>query len=65
MKKLLASIVITAVMSVPTIASAGKLLNCDQISTSQGIRYVGTYCMDYRCTYVKRVMFRSWCPYSI
>jgi hypothetical protein len=62
---MLKKIVCALLIALPLTASAGKLLNCDQISTSQGIRYVGTYCMDYRCTYVKRVMFSSWCPYSI
>lgn len=61
LKKIIAVLLIT----LPLSATAGKLLNCDQINTSQGIRYVGTYCMDYKCTYVKRIIFSRWCPYSV
>ena len=44
-------------------ARAGTLVKCDFVFTSQGYRYVGTYCMDYECKYVERLIFESYCPF--
>jgi len=46
-------------------ARAGTLISCDMIQTREGIRYVGTYCADYQCTYQVTRVFSSYCPYSI
>ncbi len=46
-------------------ARAGTLLKCEGISTSQGYKYVGTYCVDYACTFVVRKMFDEYCPYLL
>jgi hypothetical protein len=47
------------------IASAGALKKCEGISTQNGYKYVGTYCVDYACTYVTTKMFDSYCPYML
>ena len=47
------------------LARAGTLQKCEGVSTANGYKYVGTYCMDYQCTYVQRYVFDSYCPYSI
>ncbi len=44
-------------------ARAGTLLKCDFISTQQGPRYVGTYCVDYNCQYTVTYVFTSYCPF--
>ncbi len=46
-------------------ARAGTLLKCEGISTEKGYKYVGTYCVDYACTYVVRKMFDEYCPYLL
>ena len=46
-------------------ARAGTLVKCDGVSTNEGYRYIGTYCVDYECKYVTRRTFTSYCPYSI
>lgn len=46
-------------------ARAGTLISCEGISTAQGYRYVGTYCVDYQCKYTTTRVFTSYCPYSI
>ena len=51
-----------SLVSLPISAQAGRLLKCDGISTPHGFMYVGTYCVDYQCTYVQRYTFRTWCP---
>ena len=52
---------------VPSIAlaRAGTLLNCDFVSTAEGGRYIGTYCVDFACSYTTTRMFTSYCPFSI
>ena len=47
------------------LARAGTLVRCDMLQTQQGIRYVGTYCVDYQCSYTTTRMFTSYCPFSI
>ncbi len=51
------------VTSLPAFARAGTLLKCDFISTQQGPRYVGTYCVDYNCQYTVTYVFTSYCPF--
>jgi hypothetical protein len=63
MKKLLAVAVLYCSVAIP--AMSATLLRCEGVSTAQGFKYVGTYCMDYDCKYVQRYVFNSWCPYSI
>jgi hypothetical protein len=50
--------------SLPAFARAGTLVSCDMINTREGVRYVGTYCADYRCSYTYTRVFTSYCPYS-
>lgn len=63
--QLCAGIALLAAMltSLPAFARAGTLVKCDFISTSQGFRYVGTYCIDFECKYVERVVFDHYCPF--
>lgn len=56
---------LVVLLLVSALASAGTLKKCEGISTSNGYKYVGTYCVDYACTYVTTRVFDSWCPYSI
>jgi hypothetical protein len=51
--------------SLPASARAGTLISCEGISTQQGYRYVGTYCVDFACKYTTTRVFTSYCPYSI
>jgi Mn2+/Fe2+ NRAMP family transporter len=51
--------------SMPALARAGTLVSCDMINTREGLRYVGTYCADYQCSYHVRRVFTSYCPFSI
>jgi hypothetical protein len=60
-KKIIAVLLIT----LPLSALAGKLLKCEGVMTNSGYKYVGTYCMDFNCTYVQRFVFSSYCPYSV
>ena len=53
----------TLITALPASARAGTLLKCDFVFTSQGYRYVGTYCVDYECKYVERLVFDSYCPF--
>jgi hypothetical protein len=46
-------------------ARAGTLISCEGISTAQGYRYVGTYCVDYQCKYTTTRVFTSYCPFSL
>lgn len=60
------AVLLAAVLtSLPAFARAGTLLSCEGISTQQGYRYVGTYCVDYACKYTTTRVFNSYCPYSI
>lgn len=61
MKRLI--LLIVALASTAALARAGTLLKCDFISTQQGGRYVGTYCVDYNCQYTVTYVFTSYCPY--
>ena len=58
-------IIAVLLIALPLSASAGRMLKCEGVSTSSGYKYVGTYCMDFNCTYVQRFVFDSYCPYSI
>lgn len=51
--------------SLPAYARAGTLIKCDFISTQQGPRYVGTYCVDFACQYTTTRVFTSYCPFSL
>ena len=46
-------------------ARAGTLVSCDFVSTQQGGRYIGTYCVDYACKFTTTRMFTSYCPFSL
>ena len=54
-----------ALLVISASAGAGTLQKCEGISTSNGYKYVGTYCVDYACTYVTTRVFDSYCPYNI
>ena len=62
MRKILTAVILTVVAAV-AYARAGTLLKCDFISTQQGPRYVGTYCVDYNCQYTVTYVFTSYCPF--
>lgn len=66
MKKLFIAAILAANLA-PSIAvaRAGTLLRCEGISTQQGFKYVGTYCLDYQCQYVTTRVFDSYCPFSL
>ena len=55
----------TLITALPAYARAGTLISCEGISTNQGYRYVGTYCVDYQCRYTTTRIFSSYCPYNI
>jgi len=61
MKFILANVL--AATAATVYARAGTLVKCDFISTNDGPRYVGTYCIDFNCQYVERVVFTSYCPF--
>lgn len=67
MKTLMAVIVaLSTTLAAPmAFARAGTLVQCDFVSTAQGARYIGTYCVDYACSYTTTRVFTSYCPYSI
>lgn len=46
-------------------AATLKSGTCKGISTPNGYKYVGTYCVDYQCSVVQTLMFDSWCPYTV
>lgn len=54
-----------ALVALSASASAANLKSCDGVSTAQGYKYIGTYCVDFACTYVFTRMFNSYCPYSV
>ncbi len=60
--KVIAAVILTVIATV-AYARAGTLVKCDFISTNDGPRYVGTYCIDFNCQYVERVVFTSYCPF--
>jgi hypothetical protein len=62
---LFAGCALLALVSSDGFARAGTLLKCEGISTAKGYKYVGTYCVDYACTYVARKMFDEYCPYLL
>lgn len=55
----------TVLGSLPAYARAGTLLKCEGISTQQGYKFIGTYCVDYQCKYTTTRIFDSYCPYTI
>lgn len=61
MKSILA--LILAITATVVYARAGTLIKCDFVSTAQGPRYVGTYCVDYNCQYTETYVFTSYCPF--
>ncbi len=54
-----------AVATAPVSAANLKPGTCRGISTSNGYKYVGTYCVDFQCTVTTTMMFDSFCPFSI
>ena len=46
-------------------AATLKAGTCRGVSTPNGYKYVGTYCVDYQCTVTTTLIFDSWCPYSV
>ena len=48
-----------------SIANSGTLQKCEPISTANGYKYVGIYCVDYECKYVVRKIFNEYCPYLL
>ena len=67
MKKIVATLLAaTLAASTPIVfARAGTLIKCNFVSTNQGARYIGTYCVDFACQYTTTRVFTSYCPYSI
>lgn len=66
MRKLFVSLIIAANCApMVAFARAGTLVSCDFVSTQQGGRYIGTYCVDFACKYTTTRIFTSYCPYSI
>ncbi len=66
MKTLFILLIAAANLSpVVAFARAGTLISCAGISTAQGYRYVGTYCVDYQCKYTTTRVFTSYCPFSL
>lgn len=67
MKSLVATLIaVSSIMATPiAFARAGTLVSCDFVNTQQGPRYIGTYCVDYQCSYTTTRMFTTYCPFSI
>lgn len=66
MKTLFILLIAAANLSpVVAFARAGTLISCEGISTAQGYRYVGTYCVDYQCKYTTTRVFTSYCPFNL
>ena len=65
----IAALVLAVLMlaGVPSVASAraGTLVSCDAITTFNGMKWVGTYCVDFECQYVTRRMFDQYCPFTL
>lgn len=55
----------TLLGSLPAYARAGTLIRCEGISTQQGYKFVGTYCLDFNCQYTVTRIFDSYCPYTL
>ena len=63
---LISAVVIACTLQPETAhARAGTLISCDGVSTPQGYRYIGTYCVDYHCKYTTTRIFTSYCPYNL
>ena len=64
-----AALIIAALAQVLLAGSAAaatlKAGSCRSINTQSGLKYVGTYCVDYQCTVTTTLMFDTWCPYSV
>jgi hypothetical protein len=67
MRVKLLAIFVALTVGLPSAAfsRAGSLVKCEGVSTAQGYKYVGTYCVDFSCTYVTTKIFDSYCPFSI
>lgn len=67
MKQLIAAVLAVATITAAPLAfaRAGTLVSCDFVSTQNGARYIGTYCVDFACSYTTTRIFTSYCPYSI
>ena len=67
MKQLIAAVLAVATITAAPLAfaRAGTLVSCDFVSTQNGGRYIGTYCVDFACSYTTTRIFTSYCPYSI
>lgn len=53
------------VISFSAQAATLKSGTCKGISTPNGYKYIGTYCIDYACSVVQNLIFDNWCPYSV
>jgi hypothetical protein len=63
---LISAVVIACTLQPETAqARAGTLISCEGVSTPQGYRYVGIYCVDYQCKYTTTRIFNSYCPFSL
>jgi hypothetical protein len=66
MKRSITCLLVAAlIFSTSAGAATLKSGTCHGISTPQGYKYVGTYCVDFQCSVTTTLMFDSWCPYSI
>ena len=62
-RRLLVSIAIFVIAS--NAYASMNLKKCEGISTSEGFKWVGTYCVDFACSYVTTRMVDAYCPYTI
>ena len=60
-------ILLSLLLALPGGAQAATLKagTCRGVSTQQGYKYVGTYCVDFKCTVTTTLIFDSWCPYTV
>ena len=63
----LSMVFLIAALAFSGVAEAATLKSgtCHGVSTPQGYKYVGTYCVDFQCTVTTTLMFDSYCPYSV
>lgn len=66
MKTLKITLLVSALALISSLANAATLKSgsCRGVSTSNGFKYVGTYCEDYACTVTSVRMFNSFCPFN-
>jgi|GEM_PF-5527918 len=61
------TVLLVAALVFSNIAEAATLKagTCHGISTPQGYKYIGTYCVDFQCSVTTTLIFDSYCPYSV